>query len=138
MEKVDILTIALCIVIIIFVAYIAYLKAGITFCIQMIVHQQHIVEGLSKSLENNNVLLNKQRELNDNQVAINKAQLKFNKDIENIIKANSVNHHSLRGVAEAKRRHNSNSNSNSNNYDSVNNSIINYILESCITRIYWS
>lgn len=92
MEKIDILAIALCIVVVIFAGYIAYLKAGITFCIQMIASQQNAIEGLAKALENNNVLFNKQCEWNDSQVAINKAQLKFNKNIENLIEANSVNH----------------------------------------------
>ena len=97
MEKIDILAIALCIVIIIFTIYIAYLKEGINFCIEMIARQQNAIEGLAKVLENNNVLFNKQCEWNDSQVAINKAQSKFNNDIEKHIKANSVNHPSPTG-----------------------------------------
>lgn len=92
MEKIDVLAIALCIVVIIFAAYIAYLKAGITFCIQILASQDNIIESLVKALENNNKLFDKQSEWNDIQVDINKAQLKFNNEIEKRIKANSVNH----------------------------------------------
>ena len=59
MEKIDILAIALCIVVIIFAVYIAYLKEGINFCLHMIARQQNAIEGLAKALENNNVLFNK-------------------------------------------------------------------------------
>lgn len=92
MEKIDILAIALCIIVVIFAGYIAYLKEGINFCLHMIARQQNAIEGLTKAIENNNVLMDKQCEWNNSQVAINKAQLKFNKDIENLIEANSVNH----------------------------------------------
>lgn len=73
MEKVDILAIALCIVVVIFTIYIAYLKEGINFCIRMIASQQNVIEDLAKALETNNVLMDKQYEWNDTQVSINKA-----------------------------------------------------------------
>lgn len=92
MEKVDILAIALCIVIVIFAGYIAYLKAGIKFCIQMLACQHNAIENLSKALENNNELFNKQCEWNDTQVNINIAQMKFNNEIEK-----RVNHYSPTG-----------------------------------------
>lgn len=49
MEKIDILAIALCIVIVIFAGYIAYLKAGINFCIQMLARQHNAIETLAKA-----------------------------------------------------------------------------------------
>lgn len=82
MEKIDLLAIALCVVIIIFAGYIAYLKAGIKFCIQTLAHQHNLIEKLMKALENNNELFNKQCEWNDTQVDINKAQMDFNNYIE--------------------------------------------------------
>ena len=82
MEKIDILAIALCIVIVIFAGYIAYLKAGIKFCIQMLACQHNVIENLAKALENNNKLFDKQCEWNSTQVGINEAQMKFNKEIE--------------------------------------------------------
>ena len=97
MEKTDILAIGLCIAIIIFTIYIAYLKEGINFCIEIIASQQNAIEGLIKALENNNALFDKQCEWNNNQIDINKAQLKFNSDIEKSIKANNVNHSSPTG-----------------------------------------
>lgn len=92
MEKIDILAIALCIVIVIFAGYIAYLKAGIKFCIQMLACQHNAIETLTKALENNNELLNKQCEWNSIQVNINEAQAKFNNKIEKHIKASNTNH----------------------------------------------
>lgn len=92
MEKIDILAIALCIVIVIFAGYIAYLKAGIKFCIQMLACQHNIIENLSKALENNNKLFDKQCEWNTTQVAINEAQMKFNNKVEQ-----HINHHSPTG-----------------------------------------
>lgn len=62
MEKVDIIAIALCIVIIIFSVYIAYLKEDIKFCIHMIARQQNVIEDLAKTLETNNILFDKQYE----------------------------------------------------------------------------
>lgn len=96
MEKIDILAITLCIVIIIFAGYIAYLKAGIEFCIQTLAHQHHVIENLTEVLEKNNVLFDKQCEWNNNQIDINKAQLEFNNEIEKRIKSN-VNHSSPTG-----------------------------------------
>lgn len=96
MEKIDILAIALCVVIIIFTVYIAYLKEGINFCIHMIARQQNVIEGLEKALENSNVLFDKQCKWNNNQIDINKAQLEFNNEIEKRIKSN-VNHSSPTG-----------------------------------------
>lgn len=97
MEKIDILAIALCIVIIVFTIYIAYLKEGINFCIQMIARQQNAIESLVKALENNNILFDKQCEWNNSQIDINKAQSEFNNDIEKIIKANINHSHSSTG-----------------------------------------
>lgn len=97
MEKIDILAIALCIVIVIFAGYIAYLKAGINFCIQMLAHQHNAIENLAKALENNNKLFDKQCEWNNTQVDINVAQMNFNKDIEKRIKASNMNHSSPTG-----------------------------------------
>ena len=97
MEKIDILAIALCVVIIIFAGYIAYLKGGIKFCVEMLAHQHNVIENLVKALENNNELFNKQCEWNDTQVNINIAQMNFNNEIEKRIKTNNINHTSPTG-----------------------------------------
>lgn len=89
MEKIDILAIALCIVIIIFAGYIAYLKAGIKFCIEILACQHNAIENLAKVLENNNKLFDKQSEWNNTQIDINKAQMNFNDYIEKRIKSYS-------------------------------------------------
>lgn len=89
MEKIDLLAIALCVVIVIFAGYIAYLKAGIKFCIEILASQHNAIETLAKALENNNKLLDKQCEWNTIQVNINEAQVKFNNKIEKYITNNS-------------------------------------------------
>ena len=92
MEKIDILAIALCIVIVIFAGYIVYLKASIKFCIQVLACQHNAIKTLVKALENNNELLDKQCEWNSIQVNINEAQMKFNNEIKK-----HINHHSPTG-----------------------------------------
>lgn len=125
MEKIDILAIALCIVIVIFAGYIAYLKAGIKFCIEMLACQHKAIENLAKVLENNNELLDKQNEWNSIQVGINQAQANFNNKIEK-----HITHNSPTGVAVAKRRHNN------NNYDNNNISTDNHSNKSYIRNVF--
>lgn len=89
MEKIDILAIALCVAVVIFTVYITYLKEGINFCVEMLACQHNIIENLTKALENNNKLFDKQCEWNNAQVGINEAQLRFNSEIEKHINYNS-------------------------------------------------
>ena len=74
MEKIDLLAIALCIIIVIFAGYIAYLKAGINF----------ILENLAKY----QVAMNELLEVMHRQVNINDAQGEINKIIFDKLKIN--------------------------------------------------
>ena len=67
MEKVDILALALIINIVIFGYYIAYLKVGIKFLTDMLAKHHVCLENLSKAMED--------------QVGINEKQIEINKEL---------------------------------------------------------
>lgn len=70
MEKIDILALALAINVVIFGCYIAYLKVGINFLTDMLAKHHVCLENLSKAMED--------------QVSINEKQIEINKELSKV------------------------------------------------------
>lgn len=72
MEKIDILALALAINVVIFGCYIAYLKVGINFLTDMLAKHHVCLEQLSKAMED--------------QVSINEKQIEINKELSKALR----------------------------------------------------
>ena len=88
MEKIDILMITFIIIVIIFSAYICYLKAGIKILFDVANNQSDVIRAIMNVLENQKNLNDKQYNINNAQNEFNNIQIKFNENINKHLGSN--------------------------------------------------
>lgn len=86
MEKIDILFAALIIVVFIFTAYISYLKAKTDFLLYLVNQHTDAISGLASIADSQRILYIKQREINNNFIEFNEAQIKLNNKFDKHIR----------------------------------------------------